>query len=323
MMNSRIGGIDQSPSLTLEGYPIYEVENVSSITIENTPTYGWDVIHDPTLCGDIQEYYVYIDGYYDEGFSHWIFESSFYLPIVAKLREFYPRLKILSFRKKGYKDCVYRAFDLTENDIIYDIKEKRNKVFFFQGSSMADHTKTDLYMRHVSRYYNEIISKCGLIQKDISVLYLPRGKKENLAGTDRAIPFQNELIQMVNSIENGCVYYTDTTTNFIEQVSIVRRASVIILDYGSSLLVNGFFAERSKILVLGDSTLHLQNLRPLLLLKDAIRRGNDHYYTQYGLAPYLIFQKLRSIIEGREPVSKHRSHCWRNCDACKAHEEEF
>jgi hypothetical protein len=128
---------------------------------------------------------------------------------------------------------------------------------------------------------------------------------------------------MVSRIENSYIYYTDSTTNFIDQVNIVRRASVIILDYGSSLLVNGFFAVGSKILVLGDSTLHLQNLRPLLLLKDAIRRGNDHYYTPNGMPPYLIFQKLRSIIEGRESVSKHRSHCWRKCDTCKAHEQEF
>ena len=323
MAHSYIGGIDQLPSLTLEGYALYEVDNVRSITIENTPRYGWDVTHDPTLYGNIKEYYLYIDGYYDEGFSHWIFESSYYLPMLSKLREFYPTLKILSFRKKGYKDCVYRAFDLTENDIVYEIKEKRNKVFFFQGSSLADHTKTDLYMNHVYRYYNKIISKCGPIQKDISVLYLPRGKKENSAGTDRVIPYQNELLEMVSNIENSYIYYTDSTTDFIDQVRVVRRASVIILDYGSSLLVNGFFAEGSKILVLGDSTLHLQNLRPLLLLKDAIRRGNDHYYTQYGLAPYLIFQKLRSIIEGREPVSKHRSHCWRQCDACKLHDQEF
>jgi hypothetical protein len=323
MTHRYIGGIDELPSLTLDGYALYEENNVSSITIENTPKYGWDIMYEPTLRGDIKEYYLYIDGYYDEGFSHWIFESSFYLPMVAKLREFYPTLKILSFRKKGYKDCVYRAFELTENDIVYEIKEKRNKVFFFQGSSLADHTKTDLYMNHVSRYYNAITSKCGPIQKDISVVYLPRGKKENSAGTDRLIPFQNDLIQMVSTIQNSYVYYTDSTINFIEQVSIVRRASVILLDYGSSLLVNGFFAEGSKILVLGDSTLHLQNLRPLLLLKDSIRRGNDHYYTQYGLAPYLVYQKLQSILAGKEPVSKHRSHCWRKCDACKAHEEEF
>jgi hypothetical protein len=323
MTHSYIGGIDQQPSFTLEGYPLYEVENVSLITIENTPNYGWDVRHDPSVSGDINEYYLYIDGYYDEGFSHWVFESSFYLPMVSKLREFYPNLKILSFRKKGYKDCIYKAFDLTENDIVYEIKEKRNKVFFFQGSSLADHTKDDLYMRHVYRYYHSLISKCGPIQKDISVLYLPRGKKENLAGTDRVIPFQNEILEMIKSIENSYVYYTDSTTNFIDQIRVVRKASVIILDYGSSLLVNGFFAEGSKILVLGDSTLHLQNLRPLLLLKDSIRRKNDYYYTPNGMSSYLIFHKLRSIIEGRESVSKHRSYCWRKCDACKSHEEEF
>jgi hypothetical protein len=323
MLVKRVASIDQVPSFTLEGYPMYDVDNVSSITIENTPTYGWDVTHDPSLSGDIEEYYLYIDGYYDEGFSHWIFESSFYLPMVSKMREFYPSLKILSFRKKGYKDCVYRTFDLTENDIVYEIKEKRNKVFFFQGSSLADHTKINIYMNHVSRFYNGITNKCGPIQKDISVLYLPRGKKENSAGTDRVIPYQEELIEMVNSIEKSYVYYTDSTTNFIDQIRVVRRASVIILDYGSSLLVNGFFAEGSKILVLGDSTLHLQNLRPLLLLKDAIRRGNDHFYTPHGMPPYIIHHKLQSIVNGSEPISMHRSHCWRNCEACKAHEKEF
>jgi len=52
MTHSYIGGIDQQPSFTLEGYPLYEVDNVSSITIENTPKYGWDVTHDPSLSGE-------------------------------------------------------------------------------------------------------------------------------------------------------------------------------------------------------------------------------------------------------------------------------
>jgi hypothetical protein len=60
---------------------------------------------------------------------------------------------------------------------------------------------------------------------------------------------QDNLKKLVLDL-SGVVYETDKTTRLDEQISIVSRANIIILDYGSNLWVNGCFANNSVILCL-------------------------------------------------------------------------
>jgi hypothetical protein len=86
--------------------------------------------------------------------------------------------------------------------------------------------------------------------KTIPFLYLPRGLKENMTGTnDRKYHVQPILKELIVSM-GGVVYETDNTTDLSEQIAMVRSSKYIILDYGSSLWVNGLFASDSRIICL-------------------------------------------------------------------------
>jgi hypothetical protein len=86
--------------------------------------------------------------------------------------------------------------------------------------------------------------------KTIPFLYLPRGIKENMTGTnDRKYDVQPILKELIVSM-GGVVYETDNTTDLSEQIAMVRSSKYIILDYGSSLWVNGLFACDSRIICL-------------------------------------------------------------------------
>ena len=318
-----IGSNNQEPSYMLDIYPIYNEKNVSQISCLDDwryrVNYGWDIEYDTSITIP-EESYFYIDSG-DPAFGHWMFESSHYLLLYKKLKETIPSLKLLSFIDRKFKKSVYKALGIQESDIKFSIEVKNNIVFFPKTSSLGDHSGIDLYMSHVNSYYSYLISKCPSSEKEYSVLYLPRGTLENSSGGDRTISIQNDLVNSIESIPNSLVYYSDNTDSMIDQINIVRKANIIILDYGSNMMMNGFFAENSHIIVLNNvyDHLHLKNLRPAMLLFDSINRGNKYYYMESYFSPFQIIQILYSLINKNQIMSpyQHKLKCWKKeCMYC-------
>ena len=315
-----VAATNMEPSFTLNEYSLYEVENVRAIGVTIREYHGWDVEVDTLCSGPIEQTYLYIDAYCDEAFAHWIMESSIHLVLWRELKIKYPGLKILSFNKKNYKASMYKAFDIDYSEISHTISIERNRVIFVKFASLADHSKPFLYEKLVKNFHTRLLEKSEVNKKDIDVLYLPRGSRENFMANDRTIQIQPILLDYIKHIPNSLIYYTDETTNMIDQINIVRRAKIIILNEGSSVIVNGYFSENADIIVLGGNgnNAHIWNPSPALLYYDSINRGNRYHHIPYEINIISIIYLLEHIKEGNaKPITPSRVICWKaDCKYC-------
>jgi hypothetical protein len=317
-LTSVIGQNNTPPSLIIDDYK-FDVQNgVTKISIQHRDHYGWDIEYTDIDDSEVEVYYYYIDGIYDEAFSHWTHESGIYLQIFNKLRERYPAIKLLSFRNKGFKTIQYEAYGISPVNTIESIK---NKIIFIKNCSQADHTECELYLTHVRKWYSHLKSLIPTVEKDIDILYLPRGSPDDYKGNDRTIPIQSSLIEYINSLNNSLVYFTSTTKNIVNQISIIHRSKIIILNDGANLLVNGYFAEDNHIIVIGSGNLrHFENPRPALIYYDSVKNGNK-YYTVNNPSINTIINMLDMIKSNTlnpdliSPVKCWREN-WKGCTHC-------
>jgi hypothetical protein len=101
-----------------------------------------------------------------------------------------------------------------------------------------------------------------------------------------------------------------------DQIQLVRSSSFIILDYGSSLMFNGFFAENAKILVIGNMHRHLENPRPYRMIVDSEKRGVHYYYLPSTIPVAEILKTIQYLLENNIDGFHHTLHCWRKCENC-------
>lgn len=308
------------PSFTIEDYKIYQINNIENIGVKEQEYYGWNVSYDERANLTTEHYYFIIDGLYHNAWSHWVEESAIYLPLYLKLKSLFPSLKIYSFEKKGYKNAMYKAFNIPQEDIVYELNKSNNTCLFPYYVSLGDHRTPFLFFKHMKTFYNWIIEKCPPIEKDIDVLYLPRGSKENCQQNDRQIPVQADLIQVLSRYKNVKILFTDSVENMIEQWTLVRRAKTIILNEGSSLLINGFFALNSHIISLGGegNHAHIWNPSPALVYYDTIHRGNKYYYIPYEWPIQYVMPTLLQIMSDsvvHQAIPKYNCHL--QCKYCK------
>ena len=313
--NLVIGENNKPPSFTIDDYK-FDVQNgVTHISIQERNNYGWDIQYTDIDDSEVEVYYYYIDGIYDEAFSHWTHESGIYLNIFNKLKERYPLIKLLSFRNKSFKSIQYEAYGISPVNTIESIK---NKIVFIKNCSQADHTECELYLTHVRKWYLHLKSLVPNLEKDIDILYLPRGA-DSYKGNDRSILIQSSLIEYINSINNTLVYFTNSTSNIVDQISIIHRSKIIILNDGANLLVNGFFAENSDIIIIGSNNLrHFENPRPALIYYDSVKHGNK-YYTVNNPSIRIIINMLDMIKSNTlNPDLIPSVNCWReDWNGCK------
>jgi hypothetical protein len=315
-----IGVEGQIPSFAIEDYYIFEKRDILQVGVKPQENYGWNISYKEIPEGEAEEIYFCIDGIYHEAWAHWVDESALYLPLYLKLKEQYPKLKLFSLGKKGYKNAMYKAFSIAEDDVVYQIQSTHNQFLFPYYVSLADHRRPFFFLNHMKIFYNWIVERCGPQEKDIDILYLPRGSKENCMQNDRQIPVQSELISMFSEYPNVTVLYTDSVDNMIEQWKIIRRAKVILLSEGSNLLVNGFFAENSQIISLGGhgNNAHFWNPSPALLYYDSINRGNRYYPIPYEWKASHVLSYLTAVMNNS--VSHEHTpkfNCYLNCQYCK------
>lgn len=321
-MQRRIGAIGQEPDTFVEEYPIYFTKNVTHIEAINDKEqeFGWNVTEKELDTTGEQQIYLYLDGQFNDPFGHWVFEVGIYLPLFSLLKQQYPTLKLLNLNPKRYKDVFYKGFGLTPDDLASSFSDK-NTIIFTQWNSLGDHIpyRSELFMQYIKRFWNGLVSSHVPLQKTINLLYLPRGSKENFQVNDRTLPCQEFLTKHIqNYIPNTTIFYTDETENIKDQIGMIRSASYILLDYGSSLLVNGFFAENSIIFVIGDNDqLHCKNPKPYFLLKDSLDRGCKYVYLPWHAPADYIISIILYSFQNTIPFYQHKCRCWKNCDDCK------
>jgi capsular polysaccharide biosynthesis protein len=296
MTEKIIGTKDSKPDLYIDNiYPIYIVNSVKNIEL----TYlSWNVTVNNNVSTD---YYYCLDTINDEAFGHWVYESAIYLVLYKKLKLIYPNIKLYILNKKNYKFSYFKAFDIDIDDIVYSLPENNIVLFnnYITLSSLDLFNLEDRYNLYLENYYNFLIVKCKPIENQYDIVYFPRGVLENYKGNDRVIFNQDMIINLVESYNNSLIYYTDNTRNIIDQINIVKQAKILILDYGSNLLVNGFFCSNQTIIVLGYDILHTSYTSGKLIINNCVKRNNTIIFIERLPHPLLLFSldEIKELID--------------------------
>lgn len=234
--------------------PIRCFQNVSEYKAVEGPHFCWSIDYEsesyPVLTTNEIPIYFILDSANHAAFSHWVYENSTWLPIFLEVQKQYPSCFLVLEKIKTYKKLYLDFYGISQECVLVEPKlNKKNVCFFHTYTSLNDKSIPSIYYTNILKYETMFHDRAEKI-KEIPLLYLPRGTKENFLGTNnRAYDIQNDLKEYVVSL-GGTVYETDTTTRFQDQIDIIQKANVILLDYGSNLWVNGLLAKNSKLVCL-------------------------------------------------------------------------
>jgi len=206
---------------------------------------------------DVHIYFIFVCPGMDALF-HWIAECFIFYPLMIKLKETYPSIKILTNNTKKYVANMFKFFNIT-NEIVHTIDNKTRNVCFFPPIVSLNNLSylTDIYSKYINLYIENISLKIpnGSYYNSNSptnkVLFLPRNSKDNYKANDRIIHGSEDIEQ--NIIDNGgVVLNTYQINNLFIQWGIVMNSDVIIVDFGSSYFFNCLFLKNKKIIVLNN-----------------------------------------------------------------------
>ena len=221
--------------------------------------------------------YFIFDSPGSDALIHWIAECFIFYPLMIKLTEVYPNIKILTTNKKKYVRSTFQFFNIT-NEIVYTIgNETTNTCFFPPIVSLNDlSVLKDVYSKYIQLYIENINLKLSYYNLPTNrLLLLPRNSKDNYIHNDRTIPGIEDIEQ--NVIDNGgIVLNTFQINNLSIQWEIVQNSDVIILDFGSSFFFNCLFLKNKKIIVLNNCGLFSfhNTFAAIKILTDIIIQNN-------------------------------------------------
>jgi hypothetical protein len=232
-------------------YGIQCYKNVSQYKPLEGPEFAWEITYEKEALPESTELPIYfiVDSMNHAAFSHWVYESSTWLPFFLNIQSQFPTCRLVFEESKRFKH-LYLDYSGISSDRFCLRKDMQaeNYCFFHTYTSLNDTSIPSIYYKNLLDY-KASFDRCQT-EKSIPLLYLPRGTKENLHGTNnRVYGIQNDLKDFVRQL-GGTVYETDETTHLHEQILLVKQAKVILLDYGSNLWVNGLFATNSKLICL-------------------------------------------------------------------------
>jgi hypothetical protein len=230
-----------------------------------------------------------------EAFGHWVFESSIFLPYVkefTQLNNFYVLINKNNERK--YKKLFLQLFDILDKNVHYINNTKtyttdicyesipennicivcRNYPLNQSCQNLTD-TMIEKYKLLLDNFYHESIVNVNNISKEIEHLFLPRSKSGNFAPNDRQINY--DVIYNLLKDKEYMTYDTIETNNFIDQIKFVQNSKNIYTNWGSSMLVNGFFSRNSNIYILNKDISQMAYVL-LKIIVDIIEENNTVIY---------------------------------------------
>lgn len=282
-MTSVIIGPNTIPDIIIDDYPIFKVNNVENILFSdgNNSNIKWNeyklIISDSScLEDDSNTNYFNMTCLYDTAFGHWTLEAAIFLVIYKKLQKSLPDIKLYIDNNKLYKESILNAFNISKDDIVYEISKGPNTFYLPERISHNCMDFNPKYEIYITNFVNYLESTIISTNKDIDILFLPRGKKENFIGNDREITNQDNIELFLKENFNTIVYNSDNATdNFIDQIQWIKRAKIIVLTYGSAFFVNSIFLNNCKIIILGE--IESQRIYPYFqFLKNYILNNNNN-----------------------------------------------
>jgi len=247
-------GEHSTPQLIIDDYPIFKINNVSSINITDHSLVKWNeygLLVDDS--GSSEKHHNYFNMYcvYDTAFGHWTLEVGIFLVIYKKLKIQIPDLQLYVPNFRFFKEAIINSFDISKDHIVNSIESTNNTFYFPERISHNCMTLNPRYEYYFNNFLDVFKSEVQNIEKDIDILYLPRGRKENFIGNDRRIINEDNIELFLKESYNADIYNSDNATNnFIDQVKLISRAKIIILTFGSAFFLNSIFLKDSHIIVL-------------------------------------------------------------------------
>jgi hypothetical protein len=203
---------------------------------------------------------------FHEAFSHWVFESSIFLPFVHHFTNYNNFFVLVNKNnERKYKKSFFKLFNIDDKNIQYidnfethtDTVSYKNipknnisivcrNFILNQVSSSLTNSSIENYTFLINHFRKIILSDIHC-EKQIENLFLPRSNLENYLPNDRQVNY-NGLYALLDNKEYVC-YDTQKTENFMEQVIILQKGKNIYTYWGSSYTVNGFFSKDSNIYI--------------------------------------------------------------------------
>lgn len=205
--------------------------------------------------------------------GHWLYESAMYIPVYHLLKKMFEDIKIVLVSKRHYKDIILRHMGVSQDDIVYEMTSKRNVCFFPKIDICLFGSQEYLrkFEAMVNNYYETFNTfKYDKIDKVIDTIILPRHNVENYANNDRRVDTKD-----IEKIENIYVYDSSKTDVLEEQIINIKKSKNIIIPDGSAFVLNGTFANNSRIIILGFITI-IQALTDNPKLKVIIKKIAKH-----------------------------------------------
>lgn len=243
-----------------------------------------------------------------DAFGHWFYECFIFYKNIIELTKIYPNIKILTNNKKKYVKLLFKLFKIN-NEIVYhntdyliekNIPNNNNICFFSKIISLNDpNIDLEYYQNLISQMINEINMKIPLIESN-NILLLPRNKVDNYAGNDRTLYGIEDIEKNIVEL-GGIVLDTYSLNNLYFQFTIIKNSEIIILDFGSSYLVNAIFLKNKKIIILNNYGWYEWQTREFIAIKticDIIMKNNQVIIVgskDYD-AHYVDFSDIRNFI---------------------------
>ncbi len=249
------------------------------IKYENVKSYHYDKfnlvlnINQNNINSEKEIYYI-IDTHTD-AFGHYFYESFIYYKNIIELNKLYSNVKIVTTNHKKYIKTLFKFFNI-HNEIIYELKPN-NICFFPMVFSLNNHKINQSYFKElINEISNDINDKLPYVSEN-NIMLLPRNKKDNYAPNNRSIELIDLIEQHIIDI-GGIVLDTYTLNNIFYQFTILKNSNIIILDFGSSFLVNCIFLKHKKIIVIDNFNLMNQQSSTFISIKiicDIIKNNNN------------------------------------------------
>jgi hypothetical protein len=190
-----------------------------------------------------------------------------YFENIKKLNEKYEKVTIITSIEKKYLKILLKYFNIpneikcVKKNTMGEIKivESKNKCFFSKITSLNDiEIKTLDFEKKIEELINYINNKTPKITSinNNKILLLPRNTVDNYKPNDRYIneieELKREIIEM-----GGTILNTYELNDYYLQTIIIKSSDIIIVDYGSSFLVNCIYLSNKKIIVLNEHRFYM------------------------------------------------------------------
>jgi hypothetical protein len=215
---------------------------------------------------DGTHHYLIIDTLHNDAFGHWVYESAIYLLLFIQLRRLYPKIKLHLQCHKEYKRMFYEHFGIDKTDVSLELKPNNICIFPLPITAHNKNTICQDYIAQVDAFCSYIWSSVPTnVNKNISILLMPRQTKENYVGNDRAYNIE-DIYSNLDKVPNTVVLNTDNIKTLQDQIELVNSSKNIILHGGAAYFFNGMISNNANLVVL-DATHHLGQLKQYIKLK--------------------------------------------------------